>query len=239
MFTPLHRTGLLAAALLCASLPPAMAAPSLIDFEQAPPLTVLGPTQPDQSYTEGGLQFTPTGGDAVIDLSFCTIGAESCIANNASVYLTALNGAQVTISGTQAFTLHALDAAFFPLPTPVGFFAGLPMGLSMVGSLWGGGTVSQTLALAEDSGFPGDFIFSTYAAQGMTALSSLTLSACVFTGLTCETSGAAFEALGLLSNDLQFAIDNLSITAVPEPAALWLLALGAVGLAGTRRRQAR
>jgi PEP-CTERM motif len=239
MSTPLHRSGLLAAALLCASLPPAMAAPLLIDFELAPPLTVIGPTQPDASYTEGGLQFTPTGGDAVVDLSFCAIGAESCIANNASVYLTALNGAQVTISGTQAFTLHALDAAFFPLPTPVGLFAGLPMGLSMVGSLWGGGTVSQTLALAEDSAFAGDFIFSSYAAQGMTALSSLTLSACVFTGPTCETSGAAFDALGLLSNDLQFAIDNLSITAVPEPAALWLLALGAVGLAGTRRRQAR
>lgn len=238
MSTSLRIPGLLAATVLSAALPAAMAAPQVVDFELAPPLTVLGPGQPEQSYTEGGLTFTPVGGDAIVDLSFCALGAESCISNNAGVYLTAVNGAQVTISGGQAFTLHALDASFFPLPTPPGLFSGLPMGLLMVGSVWGGGSVTQTVALAEDPFAAGDFLFSSFGTPGLTALSSLTLSACVFIGQACVRSGVDFDALGLLNNDLQFAIDNLAVTTVPEPAALWLAALGLAAI-GSRRRLAR
>ena len=239
MSTSLRTTGLLAATLMCAGLPAAMAAPQVIDFEAAPPLTVVGPGQSDASYVEGGLTFTPTGSDAVVDLSFCALGAESCISNNPTVYLTALNGAKVTISGTQAFTLNGLDASFFPLPVPVGFFSGLPMGLSLEGMVWGGGTVSQALALVEDAGFPGDFVFSSYQTPSLAFLSSVTVSACVFVGQACLREGLDFDATGLIFNDLEFAIDNLSITNIPEPAALWLAALGLVAAAGSRRRQAR
>lgn len=239
MFTPSPRARLLAAAMLSFGLGTAAAAPTVVDFEAAPPLTLVGPTQPDLFYQEGDVRFTPADGDALVDLSFCAIGAESCITNNNGVYLTALNGAQVTITGKQAFTLHALDAAFFPLPVPPTLFAGLPMGLSMVGSLWGGGAVSQVLALAEDPAAPGDFVFSSYTPVGLTALASVTLSACYFvSAASCVSSGADFDAAGLLHNDMQFAIDNLSISAVPEPTAPALLALGVAALS-LRRRQAR
>jgi hypothetical protein len=216
----------------------AQANPVVINFETAPPLTLVGPGQPETSYTESGVTFTPTGGDALVDPSFCALGAESCIANNGSVYLTALNGAEVTITAPRAFSLNAFDAAFLPLPTPVGFFSGAPMGLKIVGTLWDGGTVEAAVSLLEDPNFAGDFLFASYSAGSSPLLRSVTLGACVFTGIDCERSGAAFDAAGFQLNDLQFAIDNLSLS-IPEPSALWLVALSLGGLALTRRRCAQ
>ncbi len=232
MFNPIWARCLTSAALL-ATAAPAFAAATVVNFESAPPLTLVGPGQPDPSYTESGLTFTPTGGDAAVDLSFCAVGAESCITNNAGTYLTAFNDAHVTITAPRAFSINAFDAAFFPLPTPVGLFAGVTMGLNVVGTLWDGGLFETTLTLLEDPTAPGDFVFSTYS-LGTPMLSALTLGACAFIGTDCVRSGAAFDTAGFELNDLQFAIDNLSLT-VPEPSALWLMALSLGGLALTRR----
>ena len=149
-----------------------------------------------------------------------------------------VNGAEVTITAPRAFSLNAFDAAFFPLPTPVGLFAGAQMGLKIVGTLWDGGTVEGAVSLLEDPNFAGDFLFASYSAGSSPLLRSVTLGACVFTGIDCERSGAAFDAAGFLFNDLQFAIDNLSVS-IPEPSALWLVALSLSGLALTRRRSAQ
>lgn len=239
MFTFSLKPRRIAAAVLFASASAALAAPVVVDFESAPPLTVVGPTQPDTSYLESGVRFTPSGSDAVVDMSFCALGSDSCISNNAGVYLTALNGAEVTITAERWIGLNSFDASFFPLPTPAGLFAGMNFGLKLTGTLWGGGTVEQTVALVEDVNIPGDFLFSSYTGDSsMTVLSSLTLSACYFeTASSCVRSGAAFAAAGLLFNDMQFAIDNLSLS-IPEPSAAWLVVLGLMGAAATRRRSA-
>ena len=209
----------------------AQANPVVIDFELAPPLTVVGPGQSETSYTEAGVTFTPTGSDALVDSS------ESCISNNKNVYLTALNGAEVTITAPRAFSLDALDASFFPLPTPAGLFAGSPMGLHLLGTLWDGGLVETTLSLLEDPDFLGDFLFQPYGFVSP-LFRSLTLGACVFFSADCVRGGVDFDNAGYQFNDLQFAIDNLSLT-IPEPSALWLVALSLGGLAFTRRRSAQ
>jgi hypothetical protein len=238
MLPTLLKPRLLAAALLSASAITAVANPVVIDFESAPPLTLVGPTQPDTQYTEGGLTFTPNGGDAQIDLSFCALGAESCVSNNSTTYLTAFNGATVTISASRWFTLDSLDASFFPAPTPAGFYSGLNFGLQLAGTLWGGGTTDATLSLVEDV-FAGDFLFSSYAGLGAAQLQSVTFSACWFdSSNACVRGGSEFDAAFLFGNDLAFALDNVAVS-IPEPSALWLAGLGLAGLAVSRRRAAR
>jgi hypothetical protein len=237
MLTKSAKRQLLAVAVYSASLASAFAGPVVVDFESAPPLTVVGPTQPDQSYQESGVPFTPSGGDALVDMSFCAVGAEFCITNNNTVYLTAINGAEVTMSADRWFTLDSLDAAFYP--TPSVNFTGYSFGLSLLGTLWGGGTVQATLSLLEDVNSAGDFLFSSFGGLGSAQLSSVTFGACVFDAGSCVRNGAMFGgANGLLFNDLEFAIDNLAVS-IPEPSALWLVALGIAGLASTRRRVTR
>lgn len=214
----------------------AQANPVVVDFEFAPPLTLVGPGQPDASYTESGITFTPTGGDAAVDLSYCGFG-ESCITNNQGTYLMALNGAEITITTQRVFSINSIDASFLPLPTPAGLFAGSPMGLKLVGTLWDGGLVQTTLSLLEDPAADGDFVFSSYGFISP-LFRSLTLGACVVINGDCVRDGAGFDAAGYLFNDLQFAIDNLSLS-IPEPSALWLVALSLGGLAFTRRRSAQ
>ncbi|MBK9363737.1 MAG: hypothetical protein IPM99_22785 [Rubrivivax sp.] len=227
------------AAVLSAAAISTVASATTGSFESAPPLTVVGPGQADASYTEAGFTFTPTGGDALVDLSFCAVGVESCIRNNATTYLTALNGAEVTITAPRAFSIQGLDVAFFPLPLPApGLFAGALMGLQLSGTLWDGGLATLTLPLLEDAANPGDFLFEGWSIGNSPLFSSLTLGACAFIGPNCVRSGADFDNAGFLFNDLQFAIDNLSLTS-PAPSALWLMALSLGGLALTRRRLAR
>lgn len=48
-----------------------------------------------------------------------------------------------------------------------------------------------------------------------------------------------FDEVRILSNTAFFQIDNLQFTAVPEPASLVLLGLGALGLLGRRLRRGR
>lgn len=237
MFNPSWARCLTSAALLATAIP-TFAAATVVDFESAPALTVIGPGQSETSYTESGVTFTPTGSDALIDLSFCALGADSCIRNNNTTYLTALNGAKVTITTQRWFNLNSFDASFFPLPAPAGLFSGSPMGLNVVGTLVDGSTLEGNVPLFEDATNPGDFIFSSYFGAGAPMLRSVTLSACVFFGADCVREGVDFDNANYLFNDLQFAIDNLSLT-IPEPSALWLVALSLGGLAFTRRRSAR
>ena len=219
---------------------PAISAPMLVDFDSTSYFGIIGPSQIDTSYLESGFRFTPTREDALVDLSFCSLGSESCITNNATQYLTALNDAEINITASTAFSLTGFDASFFPAPVPVGLFAGVSFGLRLTGELWdGSGNVVQIVTLIEESN-PGDFRFSSYvAASDLINLRSLTLDACWIDGAACVRGGSAFDTAGLQLNDLQFAIDNMAFdiaARVPEPDMLWLVGLSLAALVAARRR---
>ncbi|MDT7834934.1 NF038120 family PEP-CTERM protein [Aquabacterium sp. OR-4] len=215
----------------------ALAAPvATVGFEGA--FDLIGPGQTNTQYTEQRFSFTPAGGDALIDTSSCAVGVEYCATGNSSTHLQALNGASVTIRPVNEwFQLHSLDASF--LPSPSLSLSGYSFGLLLSGTTLGGGSVSQLLELVESAVLPGDFEFSSYTgAADMTRLTSLTLSACYITGGGCITDAAGLAADFLLPSDLQFSVDNLSMS-IPEPSAIWLAALSLGALVATRRRSTR
>lgn len=203
------------------------------------PSDLVGPSQTNTRYTEQRFSFTPSGGDAVVDMSYCTVGVEYCATGNSTGQLQALNGAAVRITPVNEwFQLFSLDASFLPSPL-FPSFSGFGFGLMLSGTTLGGGSVSQLLELVESSVLPGDFEFSSYTANAdMTQLTSLTLSACYITGGSCITDAALLAADGLLPTDLQFTVDNLSMS-IPEPSAAWLAVLSLGALVATRRRSAR
>lgn len=202
-----------------------------VDFEAAPPLTVVGPGQSDASYSEAGFRFTPSGGDAQVDLSFCS-APDFCAVGNATQYLTALNDASVTIAAESgsSFSLGSFEASFVPSPSLD--YSGLSILLTLSGALSGGGTASQTFELLGTGA--GDYLFSGYSVdEALRNTTALTLSVC----LVDPTLGSACLSDPTYINDAQFALDNLAF--VPEPSALWLVGLALAGLGLTRRTARR
>ncbi|MEQ1637719.1 MAG: hypothetical protein ABL903_13620 [Methylococcales bacterium] len=82
--------------------------------------------------------------------------------------------------------------------------------VTFTGSLLGGGTVSQTFAVDDFNGF------QTFNFTGFTNLASVS----VVTGIP---------------NAIEF--DNINVSAVPLPAAVWLMGSGLVGLLGLHKKQ--
>ena len=193
----------------------------IIDFESSQALVAAG-----DNYQQNGFRLTPTGGDALVDASFCVPSIEFCAVGNTTSYLTALNDAQVTlVHVSRVFGLSSFDASF--VPPPFLDFSGVKVNLVLTGMQVGGSIFSQSFALVE--GLSGNFNFSTNnLSSGFGLLTSLTFSACFDTGLSCERGGNFL-------NSAQFAIDNLAVE-VPEPSVLWLAALGFGALAISRRR---
>jgi len=81
--------------------------------------------------------------------------------------------------------------------------------LTLTGTLSAGGSVSQILTLDGD--------LTTYAITGMTGLNGLTIS---FDGTV---------------DDAPFDLDNIVMSVIPVPAAVWLFGSALAGLAGMRR----
>jgi len=205
---------------------PAAAAPVVVNFEGA--FTTVGPGQADASYAEQGYQLTPSGGDADIGPSFC--GApDFCAIGNNTDYLNALNDAEVTVTRSDGgiFSLLRFSGSF--LPSPALDYSGLDIRLLLTAIDGLGASHRQSVGLLGDG--IGNFLFDTYAvANALYGAKSLTFSACFFDGTDCV------RGQGLLTNDAQFAIDDLALLQVPEPSAAWLVALSLAGLALTRRR---
>ncbi len=156
-----------------------------------------------------------------------------CPTNNASTFFGALNDGAVAFSRVdgQSFAVNSFDASFIG-----GMGASLPpvAGLLRLQGFTSAGTsLSQTFQLAgpNDGGALG---FGNFQTTG--AFASTNFATVFAFGFACNAGGTC----NAFSTDRgQFALDNISVTAVPEPETTAMFALGliAMGAAVRRRRQ--
>ncbi|HEY0062232.1 MAG TPA: NF038120 family PEP-CTERM protein [Telluria sp.] len=160
-----------------------------------------------------------------------------CPAGANGNYLAILNdgGVQFTHAGTlNGFTLSGLNFAFIsPLPVGPGDYGQLVL----TGTNWFGQTVSTSLAFPGQNN-NGQFMFGPAALDAAfrgNVFTSLTISACIYDANSDCTNSVDSPA----NNLAQFALDDVTLNAVPEPASFLLAGLGLAALGVSRRRAAR
>ncbi|WP_295993588.1 NF038120 family PEP-CTERM protein [Rugamonas sp.] len=223
-------------ALLLAAALPLAAGAATIDFDSLDPTIVFD----QDTLVQNGMLLTGIGSNggyagAVVDGAagdgLCS--AMACPKGDNSHYYAALNDGALTINavaGGQLIALRSFDAAF--IGGDAGASYPLQAGLLTVVGVRADGTKMQEqfglAAQADGSLRFGSYLSqSPFAGQGFASLS--------FSGVAC--SQGQCSALG--DNSGQFALDNLTISAVPEPSA-WLFLSAGLGLLAmlARRRPA-
>lgn len=165
------------------------------------------------------------------DLTTCS--SVLCPTNNASTFYGSLNDGAVAIGRMdgQSFAVNGFEASFLGasgsvLPPVSGL-------LRLQGFTSAGASLTQTFQLGglNDSGALGFASFNTSGSFASTMFETVYAF-----GFACNSGGTcnAFS-----TNRAQFAMDNISVTAVPEPETTAMFALGliAMGAAVRRRRQ--
>jgi len=239
---PFVRRLLAAGLLLTAAALPAVAE-TLTFNNQAPAVLEGGEFLQEAGYTLTALEGPVTaayglhsGTGAILDPSdpfSCEL--ISCPVGDGSRYYAVENdgGVRITENGGKSFQLKGLDFGFIaPYPVTDGVYGQLLLTAVRSG---GGGSISLALDFPGQDGY-GNFTFGAAALGALQGvqLSSVTLSACVFIDdATCVNSldQPAF-------NQAQFGLDNISVSAVPEPS-VWLMLTAGLGLgllAWMRRR---
>ncbi|MDB5916148.1 MAG: hypothetical protein JWR40_382 [Massilia sp.] len=235
----------IAGALALVAAPAAMA--DVITFDDMTPNTFTSGVTLHAPYFNLGLVEGPmaayfglVGATGVIangsDANACDIA--SCPVGASGNYLGILNDGGLTISldGSRGvgFTLDRLNFAFL---APFGLFDGSYGQLQLNGTDWSGNAITRSFNLpGQDT--HGNFIFDTAlldAAFTSTVLTRITINACVNSDDGCVNS-LDFPAM----NQAQFALDDISVNVVPEPASglLFMLGLGALGMTARRRAAA-
>lgn len=206
----------------------AQAAPLVIDFEN------YASTGVHNTVSSNGFDFAPAGGPIAVMVNG-TGCSPHCAANGSAALVAGGAGlnpatiAPVTMStATYAtFRLTGLDYAELSHSSLTNWSAAT---LTLVGTLFGGGTVSQTLTLDNLNDGPGGANdFQAAVLDGFWATSNLV--SLQFAGFINNTGNRAFQ----LDN---IALDVSRVAPVPEPSGLALVALG-LGVAGAVRRRAK
>ncbi|TDP73132.1 NF038120 family PEP-CTERM protein [Roseateles toxinivorans] len=196
----------------------------------------------DDEFYQAGYWLAPfsnqagaTAGDlvgAIVDGSDLanTCWSVACPTNNSSKFFTALNDgafAMGALSG-QGFKLDSFQASFVGAGGEV--FPSTTLLLRIQGAKVGGGSLTAQFNLPGQSG--GVFSFQNYATSG--AFASQLFTNVIFYGLACNAQGScsAFS-----SDKGQFALDNIAVTAVPEPSSWLMMGLGLAAFGAFARRR--
>ena len=177
-----------------------------------------------------------SGVGAILDgsaASSCDIAA--CPQGASGNYLAILNDGGVNFSRAdhRAFSLAGFDYSFI---APVSGLPNMQWGqLQLSGTLSNGQVVSTSLAFP-GQGSDGNYHFQSASLLGgfsNYSFTGLTFNACIFNDTGACSNSIDFPAF----NQGQFALDNINISAVPEPSTymLMLVGLGAIGMLSRRR----
>lgn len=237
----LIRLALSAAALSCTL--GAQAAVITFDGMEASPSTPYLPLLAVGDYfSQSGFYFEPFSNQAGAQLGDLvgaivdgadvanTCASVACPTNNTTHFFTALNDGVLYLAPDSApsFTLQGFDASFVGAGGEV--FPSTTLILRVQGSKVGGGTLTASFFLPGQVN--GAFSFESYATSGAFATQQFT-EAYIF-GLACNSAGSCSP---FSSDKGQFALDNINVTAVPEPSQWLLMGLGLAALGAFARRR--
>lgn len=196
---------------------------TVIDFN---PADLGGLYAVGESFVQSGYQMTAQLDFGTVDFA-AALGAVGPSGNATQFYFAANSGSlRVTAVDAVPFRLNSFSAAFVPLDPP---------SLLTTVIVAKGTTVADVDVIASwsfGSSVTTSFPFTSYAAAPAFAnLKRVEFYACSLVGgLTCTQPTL---------NNGQFAIDNISVTAIPEPGTALLLTLGAIALGLRARRSLR
>jgi hypothetical protein len=243
-----HLQKLLGAALFAAAAAAAPAHAGVITFEDGyGPVGGMDSSNPDSwtydAYREAGYAIgfysnVPGGEGSLVgsfidgDVDSCDTSSMACPANKSGKYYAALNDSYMDIvfEAGAGFKLKSFDASFVGSSPSLASYPN-PPGLIRVQGFRANGTY-----LTQDFWLNGPtasgFQLNHFDAAGAFA-NEIFVEALVF-GYSCDTAGSckAFQ-----TNKGQFAIDNIAMTDVPEPATAAIVGLGLLGLGAARRRR--
>jgi hypothetical protein len=230
---------LLGAALVAAAAAAAPAHAGVIDFEGYAGMVGGGEEWDQAGYSVGFYANTADGGVGTLVGQFidgndssCDTQSMACPANTSGTYYAALNDSYLDImfNNGPGFQIKSFDASFVGGSPSLNSYPN-PPGLIRVQAFTAtGGYLIQDYWLNGPT--PTGFRLDHFNATG--AFANTTFVEALVFGYSCNTSGncSAFS-----SDKGQFAIDNITLNDVPEPATAAIVGLGLLGLGAARRRR--
>lgn len=204
-----------------------------------------GPVEGTQVYTESGFNLgfyanVPGDGAGTLvgefidgsDPTYCV--SMACPVNNPGMYYGAFNDSYIDITSFtngQRFKVKSVDASFIGASPVLGSYPTYPGFLRLQGIRADGSSALQ------------DFVFGRPSAAGFqfghfnptAAFAANEFVELLMFGFVCDSVG---QCKAFQTNQGQFGVDNIELTAVPEPASALILGLGLAGLVAARRRKA-